>query len=70
VVDGGELVSGRRWRAHGGVEERRWRKRGRKKFGGKMIWERNGHRMIEVVLKIRFVLVFFFFFKKKYIIKR
>jgi hypothetical protein len=37
--------SGRQWRAHGGVEERRWRERGREKFGGKMVWGRNGYRM-------------------------
>jgi hypothetical protein len=32
----GGLVSRRRWWVHCGVEERRWRERGRERFGGKI----------------------------------
>jgi hypothetical protein len=35
----GGLVSDRRWRTHGGDEERRWREGG-KDLGGKMVWRR------------------------------
>jgi hypothetical protein len=68
----GGLVSGRRWRAHGGVEERRWRKRGTEKFGGKMVWGRNGYRMTEVGFQNQIfilLLLLLFFFKKKKNIK-
>jgi hypothetical protein len=50
----GGPVSGRQWRAHGGVEERRRdgererereRERGRENFGREMVWERNEYRM-------------------------
>ncbi len=58
----GGLVSGRRWRVHSGVEERRWRERGREKFGGKMVWGRNGYRMdLNQVSKFDFPFFFFLF---------
>jgi hypothetical protein len=46
VVDGGWLVSGRLWRAHGGVEERRWRERERegKIWGENGLGKKNGYR--------------------------
>jgi hypothetical protein len=40
----GWLVSGQRWWAHGGVEERRWREGG-KDLGGKWFGKKNWYRI-------------------------
>jgi len=67
VVDGGGLMSGRRWQAHGGAEERRQREVGREKFGRKMVWGRNGYRMdlirFQNLIFDLFIYFFYFFFK-------
>jgi hypothetical protein len=60
VVDGGLLT----------VELRRGEEmeRGREKFGGKMVWGRNGYRMdLNQDSKFDFRFFFFFFFKYIYI---
>jgi hypothetical protein len=79
AAHGGTVVGSskpnRRWRTHSGVvdgglltvELRRGEEmeRGREKFGGKMVWGRNGYRMTEVGFQnqifILLLLLFFFF---------